>query len=117
MPPGSVGFLNAAEVHFLKRFKSRCKFLTLRKILHHVHLVVYFVVCDMRQRTLLPLHETPFLCRAVWYTEPPAVRICHGGCSGNQVLSTINTNSKENLSILRISNVLKLFLKPVNTHP
>lgn len=33
-------------------------------------------------RMLLPWCETPFLCRAACYTEPPAVRICHGGCSG-----------------------------------
>lgn len=37
---------------------------------------------QIRSRMLLPWCETPFLCRAACYTEPPAVRICHGGCSG-----------------------------------
>lgn len=38
---------------------------------------------DMWRRTPLPLHETPFLCRAAWCTETPAVRTCHGGFPGN----------------------------------
>ena len=32
----------------------------------------------------LPSRGTPSLYTTSWNTEPPAVRICRGGCPGNQ---------------------------------
>lgn len=33
----------------------------------------------------IPSHETQSSCRWAWYTKPLAVRICHGGGSGNKM--------------------------------